>query len=285
MPVERAAPDRLFIGGEWSDAAEGGSFETLHPANGETLASVAEGSAADIDRAVQAARAAYGADAWRRMDAADRGAILWRMADIIERRADDLARIEVLDNGKPIREANIDVRQSIDALRYYAGWSTKLHGATIPVRGSMLNYTLREPVGVVGAIIPWNFPLLMAVWKIAPALACGNTVVLKPAEQTPLSALELAAIAAEAGLPPGALNVVTGFGETAGASLVSHPDVDKIAFTGSTARCSSWAFSAPPLWSMSPRAAAIRSSAPSISMTTRRCGSEAATPECTDVLL
>jgi aldehyde dehydrogenase (NAD+)/phenylacetaldehyde dehydrogenase len=235
MSVERSAEDRLFINGEWTGAVAGKQFTTVNPATGESLTDVAEGDVADIDSAVAAARAAFRSDSWRRMDAADRGAILWRMADIIEKRGDALARIEVLDNGKPIREAQIDVRQSIDALRYYAGWSTKLHGATIPVRGNMLNYTLREPVGVVGAIIPWNFPLLMAVWKIAPALACGNTVVLKPAEQTPLSALELAAIGAEAGLPPGVLNVVTGFGETAGAALVAHADVDKIAFTGSTA--------------------------------------------------
>jgi aldehyde dehydrogenase (NAD+) len=235
LSVERAAQDRLYIGGEWIEAAEGGHFETLHPANGEVLTAVAEGTAADIDRAVQAARAAFRDAKWRRMDAPDRGAILWRMADIMERRADELARLETLDNGKPVREAKIDIRQAIDALRYYAGWTTKLHGATLPVRGNMLNYTLREPVGVVGAIIPWNFPLLMAVWKIAPALACGNTMVLKPAEQTPLSALELAAIAAEAGLPAGVLNVVPGFGETAGAALVAHADVDKIAFTGSTA--------------------------------------------------
>src|SRR5690606_29949113 len=212
-----------------------GRFETLHPANGEVLAEVAEGGAADIDRAVAAARAAFEDPKWRRMDAADRGAVLWRMADIMASRFDALARLETLDNGKPIREAQIDVRQSIDALRYYAGWTTKLHGATIPVRGNLFNYTLREPVGVVGAIIPWNFPLLMAVWKVAPALACGNTIVLKPAEQTPLTALELAFLAAEVGFPPGVLNVVPGFGETAGAALVRHPGVDKIAFTGSTA--------------------------------------------------
>jgi aldehyde dehydrogenase (NAD+) len=233
--VERASQDRLFIGGEWVDAADGATFETVHPANGEVLAAVAEGRAADIDHAVAAARAAFRSDGWRRMDAADRGALLWRMADILAARGDAIARLEVLDNGKPIREAQIDVRQAVDALRYYAGWTTKLQGATIPVRGNILNYTLREPVGVVGAIIPWNFPLLMAVWKIAPALACGNTLVLKPAEQTPLSALELAAIAAEAGVPAGVLNVVTGFGEPAGAALVAHGDVDKIAFTGSTA--------------------------------------------------
>jgi aldehyde dehydrogenase (NAD+) len=234
VPVERLSQDRLFIGGEWRDAEDGGRFETLHPANGETLTEVAEGSASDIDAAVAAARAAFADRKWRRMDAADRGALLWRMADIMEQRADALTRLEVLDNGKPLREAQIDVRQSIDALRYYAGWTTKLQGDTLPVRGNYLNYTLREPVGVVGAIIPWNFPLLMAVWKVAPALACGNTVVLKPAEQTPLTALELARIGAEAGLPPGVLNVVPGMGEVAGAALVRHPDVDKIAFTGST---------------------------------------------------
>jgi aldehyde dehydrogenase (NAD+) len=235
MPsVERLAQDRLFIGGEWRDASGGGRFETLHPANGGAITEVAEGTADDIDAAVRAARGAFEDPAWRDMDAADRGALLWRMADILERRGDALARLEALDNGKPVREAQIDIRSAVDALRYYAGWTTKLHGYTIPVRGNRFNYTLREPIGVVGAIIPWNFPLLMAVWKVAPALACGNTIVLKPAEQTPLSALELAAIAAEAGVPAGVLNVVTGFGEPAGAALVRHADVDKIAFTGST---------------------------------------------------
>jgi aldehyde dehydrogenase (NAD+) len=235
LSAARTAQDRLWIGGEWVDAAEGGRIETEHPATGEVLTSVAEARASDVDSAVKAARRAFEDGKWRRMDPADRGALLWRMADIMERRADELARLESLDNGKPIREAGIDVRQSIDALRYYAGWTTKLQGDTLPVRGNYLNYTLREPLGVVGAIIPWNFPLLMAVWKVAPALACGNTMVLKPAEQTPLAALELAAIAAEAGMPAGVLNVVTGYGETAGAALVAHQDVDKIAFTGSTA--------------------------------------------------
>jgi aldehyde dehydrogenase (NAD+) len=235
MPVTRVAEDRLWIGGEWVDAAAGGRINTENPATGEVLTGVAEGTAADIDRAVAAARTAFEDPAWRRMDAADRGALLWRMADILERRGDDFARLESLDNGKPIREARIDVRQAVDALRYYAGWTTKLQGDTLPVRGNYLNYTLREPLGVVGAIIPWNFPLLMAVWKVAPALACGNTLVLKPAEQTPLSALELAAVAAEAGMPAGVLNVVPGYGETAGAALVAHAYVDKIAFTGSTA--------------------------------------------------
>lgn len=233
--VERTAPDRLFIGGEWVDASERSTFATHNPATGAVITEVAEARSADIDAAVGAARRAFEDASWRRMDAADRGTLLWRIADAIEARSDKLLRLEVIDNGKPIREAKFDLRQAIDAFRYYAGWTTKLEGQTIPVRGDVLNYTLREPVGVVASIIPWNFPLEMAAWKIAPALACGNTVVLKPAEQTPLTALELAAIAAEVGLPAGVLNVVPGFGETAGAALVTHPDVDKIAFTGSTA--------------------------------------------------
>jgi acyl-CoA reductase-like NAD-dependent aldehyde dehydrogenase len=234
ITIERRAPSQLFINNEWVDADDGTFFGTYHPANGELITEVPAAEAVDIDRAVNAARAAFNDPKWRNMDAADRGRMLWRIADAMEARQQDLIRIEVIDNGKPFREAQIDLREAIDAFRYYAGWTTKLQGDTIPVRGNVLNYTLREPVGVVGAIIPWNFPLLMAAWKVAPALACGNTVVLKPAEQTPLTALELASVAAEVGLPPGVLNVVTGLGETAGAALVKHPDVDKIAFTGST---------------------------------------------------
>jgi acyl-CoA reductase-like NAD-dependent aldehyde dehydrogenase len=233
--IERSAPDRLFIGGSWVPAHDAATFETFDPSSGDVLARVAEGGAADIEAAVAAARTAFEDATWRRMDAADRGALLWRIADAIEARREPLLRLEVLNNGKPLREAKFDLQATIDAFRYYAGWTTKLQGDTIPVRGNVLNYTVREPVGVVGAIIPWNFPLEMAAWKIAPALACGNTVVLKPAEQTPLSALELGAIASDAGLPPGVLNVVPGFGETAGAALVAHPGVDKVAFTGSTA--------------------------------------------------
>jgi acyl-CoA reductase-like NAD-dependent aldehyde dehydrogenase len=235
IPVERRAPDQLFIGGEWVDAADRRTFPTYNPSTGEVIAGVAEAGDADVDAAVRAARRAFEDPKWRRMDAADRGTLLWRIADAIEARAEQLLTLEVLNNGKPIREAKFDLQEAIDAFRYYAGWTTKLQGDTIPVRGNVLNYTLREPIGVVAAIIPWNFPLEMAAWKVAPALACGNTVVLKPAEQTPLTALELAAIAAEVGLPPGVLNVVPGYGETAGAALVRHPDVDKIAFTGSTA--------------------------------------------------
>jgi aldehyde dehydrogenase (NAD+) len=232
--LARLAGDGLFIGGAYVPAVEGGRFPTTNPATGAVLAEVAAATAADVDRAVQAARGALRDKRWAKLDAADRGTLLWRFADAIERRAAELARLETLDNGKPIREAHIDIRMTVDVIRYYAGWSSKLQGETLPVRGNVLNYTLREPVGVVGAIIPWNFPLLMAAYKIGPALACGNAVVLKPAEQTPLTALELGALALEAGLPPGVLNVVPGFGETAGAALVAHPDVDKIAFTGST---------------------------------------------------
>ncbi len=231
----RLAPDQLFIGGEWIDAEDGGRFESWNPATGEVIAEVAEARAADVDKAVSAARAAFAEDAeWRKMDAMDRGELVARLGRAIQDRGEALAELETLDTGKPIREAGIDIRQSVDTCRYYAGWATKLEGETIPVRTRVLNYTLREPLGVVGAIVPWNFPLLLAIRKVAPALACGNTVILKPAEQTPLTALELGALAAEVGFPPGVLNVVPGFGETAGAALVAHRGVDKIAFTGST---------------------------------------------------
>jgi aldehyde dehydrogenase (NAD+) len=231
--TRRRAPDRLFIGGEWVEPRTGGRLVTENPGTGATLAEVGEASPADVDAAVDAARAAL--PAWRAMAADRRGALLWRIADAIEARAEELVQLEVLDNGKPIREAKIDINDAAYTFRYFAGWATKIEGETIPVRGNVLNYTVREPVGVVGGIIPWNFPLLMAAWKVAPALACGNTMILKPAEQTPLTALELAVIAKEAGLPDGVLNVLTGRGETAGAALVRHAGVDKIAFTGSTA--------------------------------------------------
>jgi len=229
------APGRLYIGGEWQDAASGRTFETVNPATGEVLTTVAEGAEADVDRAVAAAREAFENGKWPRMTARERGRLLYRMADAIEARADEIARLETLDNGKPLREARmIDIKESIDCFRYYAGWADKIEGEVVPVSGPYLNYTRREPIGVCGQIIPWNYPFQMAAWKVAPALACGNTVVLKPAEQTPLTALVLGEIADEVGLPPGVLNVVTGFGETAGAALVRHPGVDKIAFTGST---------------------------------------------------
>jgi aldehyde dehydrogenase (NAD+) len=233
MTAARKAPDRLFIDGEWVESKT--TFPVYNPATGDVLTEVAEAGEAEVNAAVAAARSALETKEWRMLSASERGALMWRIGDALEARSAELVRLEVLNTGKPLREAQIDLREAIDAFRYYAGWTTKLQGDTIPVRGNVLNYTVREPVGVVGAIIPWNFPLLMAAWKAAPALACGNTVVLKPAEQTPLTALELAALAAEVGLPRGVLNVVSGYGENTGAALVRHPDVDKIAFTGSTA--------------------------------------------------
>jgi aldehyde dehydrogenase (NAD+) len=224
---------KLFINGKWVNSVSGKTFDTLNPATEEVITSVAEGDSADIDLAVTAARKAFEDGPWKSMDARDRGRVLLEIANLIEKNKDELALLETLDNGKPISETtNADLPLVIDCFLYYAGWADKIHGETIPVRGEFFNYTLREPVGVVGQIIPWNFPLLMAAWKIAPALACGNTVVLKPAEQTPLTALRLGEICQEAGLPDGVLNIVPGYGPTAGAALAEHMDVDKIAFTG-----------------------------------------------------
>ena len=229
-------PGKLFINGRWVDSVSGKTFDTLNPATEKVITSVAEGDSADIDLAVTAAREAFENGPWKKTDARDRGRILLKIAGLIERNKDELALLDTLDNGKPINETtNADIPLVIDCFLYYAGWADKIHGETIPVRGDFFNYTLREPVGVVGQIIPWNFPLLMAAWKIAPALACGNTIVLKPAEQTPLSALRLGEICQEAGLPDGVLNIVTGYGPTAGAALAEHMDVDKIAFTGGSA--------------------------------------------------
>jgi aldehyde dehydrogenase (NAD+) len=226
-------PGKLFINGKWVDSVSGKTFDTLNPATEEVLTCVAEGDSADIDLAVTAARKAFEEGPWRNIDARDRGRVLLEIANLIEKNKEELALLETLDNGKPISETtNVDIPLVIDCFIYYAGWADKIHGETIPVRGNFFNYTLREPVGVVGQIIPWNFPLLMAAWKIAPALACGNTVVLKPAEQTPLTALRLGEICQEAGLPDGVLNIVPGYGLTAGAALAEHMDVDKIAFTG-----------------------------------------------------
>jgi phenylacetaldehyde dehydrogenase len=234
------APHELLIDGDWVPAASGETFETINPATEQTLASVAHGSAEDINRAVKAARKAFADDSpWRRMNASDRGRLIWRIADLIEDNADELAMLESLDNGKPYGVARVaDVPLAADLFRYMAGWPTKIEGTTVPISalpapGEYLAYTLREPVGVVGQIIPWNFPLLMAAWKLGPGLACGCTVVLKPAEQTPLSALRLGELMQEAGLPDGVVNIVTGFGD-AGAALAAHDDVDKVAFTGST---------------------------------------------------
>ena len=234
-------PRQLFINGQWADSASGRTFETPNPATGETLARVAEGEAEDIDRAVKAARKAFDEGPWGRMTPSERGRIIWRIGDLIYEHLDELAQLESLDNGKPFAVAQAaDVPLAADLFQYMAGWATKIEGNTISISvpympgANFHSYTLREPVGVVGQIIPWNFPLLMAAWKLGPALACGNTVVLKPAEQTPLTALRLAGLMAEAGVPDGVVNVVPGFGETAGAALAAHHDVDKVAFTGST---------------------------------------------------
>jgi aldehyde dehydrogenase (NAD+) len=222
----------LFIDGQWRPSASGKTFPTLNPATGETICQVAEGDKADIDLAVQAARKALESGPWSTLDAAERGRLLLRLADLVESQARELAALESLNSGKIFNDALGDVQGVVNTLRYYGGWADKIEGRTLPVRGNFLSYTLRQPVGVVGQIIPWNFPLLMLAWKWGPALACGNTVVLKPAEQTPLTALRMTELAAEAGFPPGVVNVVNGYGETAGAALVAHPGVDKIAFTG-----------------------------------------------------
>lgn len=229
----KIGPTKILIGDQWCDAASGKTFATVNPATEEVLAEVAEGDVADVDRAVTAARDAFNSRAWSSMDTQDRGKLLYRWAQLLEENLEELAGLESLDNGKPIRDARgADLPLAIDCIRYYAGWADKIHGDTIPIRGDYFCYTRREPTGVCGQIIPWNFPILMAAWKFGPALAAGCTVVMKPAEQTPLTCLRMAELALEAGFPPGVINVVPGFGPTAGAALVKHHDVDKIAFTG-----------------------------------------------------
>jgi phenylacetaldehyde dehydrogenase len=230
---------KMLINGKWVEAASGKTFPTYNPATGEVLSHVAEGDREDIDRAVKAARAAFEKGPWAKISPSERGRMMWRLADLIEKHTEEFAQLESLDNGKPLKIARIaDLPLAVDHFRYYAGWATKIEGNTIPMglarQGSYHAYTVREPVGVVGQIIPWNFPLLMAAWKLGPALATGCCVVLKPAEQTPLTALRLGELIAEAGFPDGVVNIVPGYGETAGAALAAHMDVDKIAFTGST---------------------------------------------------
>ena len=228
-------PGKLLIGGEWRNSAK--TFTTINPATGKELTQVASASAQDVDAAVQAARKAFDdlQGPWRKMSASERGRILWKLAELIEKNIDELAELETLDNGKIINESRyVDMPMAADVLRYYGGWATKIHGETVNTFENAFTYTLREPVGLVAAIVPWNFPLLLATWKLGPALACGCTVVLKPAEQTPLTALRFGELAQEAGLPAGVLNIVTGGPET-GQALVRHKGVDKIAFTGSTA--------------------------------------------------
>ena len=232
---------KMLINGKWVEAASGKRFPTYNPATGEVLAEIAEGDREDIDRAVKAARNAFENGPWSRLTAAERGRMIWKLADLVEQNLEEFAELESLDNGKPLTIARVaDIPLVVDLFRYMAGWATKIEGNTIPISvpytpgQKYLAYTLREPVGVVGQIIPWNFPLLMAAWKLGPALTTGNTVILKPAEQTPLSALRLGELIAEAGIPDGVVNIVPGYGETAGAALAAHPDVDKVAFTGST---------------------------------------------------
>jgi acyl-CoA reductase-like NAD-dependent aldehyde dehydrogenase len=225
---------QLLIGGEWRDAEGGKTQPVVNPATEDVIAEVASASRADVDAAVAAAREAL-AGPWRKMSARERGRLIWRAGERLMEKIDEVARLETLHNGKPITESrHIEIPMAAECLQYFAGWADKLHGDTIPVKGSGLVYTLREPLGVVAAIVPWNFPLLLAMWKVAPALAAGNTVVLKPASQTPLTAIAFGQIALDAGLPPGVLNVITGSGATVGQAIVEHPGVNKIAFTGDT---------------------------------------------------
>jgi phenylacetaldehyde dehydrogenase len=231
-------PRKMLIDGKWVEAASGKTFETYNPATGEVLARVAAGDSVDVDRAVKAARKAFERGPWPDFSPSERGRVLLKLADLLEQHLEEFAELETLDNGKPLFFSRIvDIPSAIDVFRYMAGWATKVEGNTIPIStpgAKYFAYTLREPVGVVGQIIPWNFPMIMAAWKLAPALAVGCTTILKPAEQTPLTALRLGELALEAGFPAGVINIVPGLGETAGAALAAHPDVDKIAFTGST---------------------------------------------------
>ncbi len=236
-----SSPKKLMINGQWIDAKSGKHFDVYNPATDQVVAQVAEGDAADVEMAVAAARRAFDEGPWSKMTASDRGKLIWRIGDLIEKHTDELGFLETLDNGKPISVAKAaDVALAADMFRYMAGWTTKIEGNTIPLNvpyipgGQFHAYTLKEPVGVVGQIIPWNFPLLMAAWKLGPALATGCTIILKPAEQTPLSAIRLGELIQEAGIPDGVVNIVTGFGETAGAAIAAHEQVDKVAFTGST---------------------------------------------------
>src|SRR5262247_3265563 len=225
---------QLFINGEWRDASGGQTIEVVNPATEEVIAEVASADKADVDAAVAAARAALDGP-WGKLSARERGRLIWKMGEKLIERADEIARLETLHNGKPIFEARqIEIPAAAECFQYYAGWADKIHGETVPVKGNYLTYTLREPVGVVAAIVPWTFPLLLTACKLAPALACGNTVIAKPASQTPLTALALAEIAQEVGLPAGVVNVITGPGSSVGQMIVEHPGIDKVAFTGDT---------------------------------------------------
>jgi aldehyde dehydrogenase (NAD+) len=231
-PALFAGQTKLLIGNQWVESADGGTFETLNPATGETISHVCAASATDVDLAVKAARHALERGPWGKMEAGERGRLMFKLADLVERHTEELAQLETLNSGKTINDTRGDVGGVVATLRYYAGWADKIEGKTIPSRKGFFSYTLRQPVGVVGQIIPWNFPLLMLAWKWGPALACGNTIVMKPAEQTPLSALRMGELAIEAGFPAGVINLLNGYGETTGAAIVDHPGIDKLAFTG-----------------------------------------------------
>lgn len=232
--INYAPPCRHFINGAFAESSGNQKIEVRSPAFGELIASVPDATREDVDKAVAAARASFESQSWRGKDPSEKELILWRLAELMDKHKEELAALESLENGKTLREAlRADVNPGIDAIRYYAGWVRRIYGETIPVDGPFLNYTLREPVGVVGAIVPWNYPTCIATWKFAPALACGCSVVLKPSELTPLTALRMAELATEAGVPAGVLNVVTGYGPGAGDALARHMDVDKISFTGS----------------------------------------------------
>ena len=235
QPTVSVKATKLLVNNEWVKSQSGKTFKTINPATGEEIAQVAETDAADVERAVVAARRAFEKGPWRKVSAAERGRLINKLADLMEENFDELAELETLDNGKTLAMSRAaDVPLTIACLRYYAGWADKNQGRTIPVSGPYFSYTRHEPVGVVGQIIPWNFPLLMMAWKLGPALATGNTILLKPAEQTPLTALRVGELIVEAGFPPGVVNILPGFGSTAGAAIAGHPDIDKVAFTGST---------------------------------------------------
>ena len=226
---------KLLINNKWVDSISGKTFKTINPATGEIICKVAEADVLDVDQAVKVARTAFESREWAAMSSSSRGKLLYKLANLIEEHADELARLETLDNGKPFTDSrNIDLPLTIACYRYYAGWADKIQGKTLSTNSPFFSYTRHEPIGVIGQIIPWNFPLVMQAWKLAPALAAGNTVVLKPAEQTPLTALRVGELVVEAGFPPGVVNILPGYGPTAGAAIASHADIDKVAFTGST---------------------------------------------------
>jgi aldehyde dehydrogenase (NAD+) len=235
QPEVEITATQLLINNRWVPSETGETFATVNPSTGEEICRVAAADGADVDKAVRAARKAFEAGPWSKMNASERGRLLYRLADLIERNAEELARLEALDNGKPVAVAKrVDVAKSVACYRYFAGWTDKIQGKTIPIDGRYFCYTRHEPVGVVGQIIPWNYPMLMQAWKLAPALATGNTVILKPAEETPLSALRIGELILEAGFPEGVVNILPGLGPTAGAAIANHMDIDKVAFTGST---------------------------------------------------